>query len=168
MPIRLLDRRQPESIQEFRAAARQRYDDGLSLAASGRRTGAVYLWGYSAEMLIKAAYFSAIRVPPTYTITLIGDLYPAMERGRAVFSIAWPRAGRGHNIQAWAELLVLERIHRGIGYARPFALQVQRQATRIYQLWSETLRYHKNVAYVHEVVQVRRAVEWFLVHAKTL
>ena len=50
MPKRLPERWQPECIREFRAAARQRYNDGLALAGQGRRTGAVYLWGYSAEI----------------------------------------------------------------------------------------------------------------------
>ena len=58
MPRRLLERCDPDSIREFRAAARQRFDDALAMADQGRRTGAVYLWGYTSEMLLKAAYFS--------------------------------------------------------------------------------------------------------------
>src|SRR5437588_276642 len=51
MPRRLLERCQPDSIREFRAAGRQRFDDALALAAAGHRTGAIYLWGYTAEMI---------------------------------------------------------------------------------------------------------------------
>ena len=35
-------------------------------------------------------------------------------------------------------------------------------------LWSESLRYHKNVAYRHEVRRVKNAVEWLLVHSTLL
>ena len=58
VPTRLLARWRPESIREFRATARLRYDDGISLAGQGRRTGVIYMWGYCAEMSLKAAYFS--------------------------------------------------------------------------------------------------------------
>ena len=39
---------------------------------------------------------------------------------------------------------------------------------RIGQLWRETLRYHKNRAYLYEVRQVREATEWLLVNSDDL
>ena len=66
MPQRLLDRCSlDDSIREYRAAARQRFDDALAMALQWRRTGAIYLWGYTAEMILKAAYFSLIGLPET-------------------------------------------------------------------------------------------------------
>ncbi|MCI0460386.1 MAG: hypothetical protein L0Z62_25820 [Gemmataceae bacterium] len=53
-------------------------------------------------------------------------------------------------------------------FAPPFGLDVQRCGQRIEQLWRETLRYHKNDAYLYEMRQVREAVEWLLVNAPTL
>ena len=55
MPRRLVDRCQADSIREFRASARQRYEDGLALAGAGKGTAAIYLWGYASEMTLKAA-----------------------------------------------------------------------------------------------------------------
>ena len=60
MPRGLRARCQPDSIREFRAAARQRFQDGLTAAAGERRTAAIYLWGYAAEMTLKAAYFALL------------------------------------------------------------------------------------------------------------
>ena len=60
MPKRLLARCRPDCIDEFRQAAESRFNDGLQLAAQGRRLGAIYLWGYGAEMAVKAAYFSFV------------------------------------------------------------------------------------------------------------
>jgi hypothetical protein len=169
MPRRLPARWQPESIREFRASARQRFDDGLALAASGRRTGAIYLWGYSAEMTLKAAYFALTGLAETDVLTWGGRILPAIDRGRYVFGIAWPKPGQGHNVRAWAELLVLERAAApGAAYAPPFAVDVQRHGQRIGRLWSETLRYHKNLAYLYEVRQVREAAEWLLVNSPML
>lgn len=168
MPRRLLARCNPDSIREFRAAARRRFDDALAMAAGGRRTGAIYLWGYTAEMALKAAYFSLIGLPDDQTLTWHGDLRPAILRGRSL-GIAWPPQGEGHNVRAWAELLIAVRaLSPATVYPTVFALAVQRCGQRVEQLWRETLRYRKNDAYLYEVRQVREAAEWLLVHAPDL
>lgn len=164
MPRRLLDRCRPDSIVEFRAAARQRFDDGMSLAGAGRRTAAIYLWGYTTEMTLKAAYFSLIGVADAAIVTWNGDLRPAINRGRGM-GIAWPRRGDGHNVRAWAELLVAVR---ALTPATEFALDVQRRGQRIGQFWSEILRYRRNYAYLYEVRQIREATEWLLVNSDIL
>jgi hypothetical protein len=169
MPKKLPARWQPESIREFRASARQRYDDGLALAAQGRRTGAIYLWGYSAEMTLKAAYFHFTGLAETDVLTWGSHIFPAIDRGRNVLGISWPVPGQGHNVRAWAELLVAERAALpGAGYVHPFGLEVQGCGQRVGQLWSETLRYHKNLAYVFEMNQVREAAEWLLANEPAL
>ncbi len=167
MPRRLIDRCNPDSIREFRAAARQRYDDALVLAANGRRTAAIYVWGYAAEMTLKAAYFSFLGHPETAAITWGGHLLPAINAGQAM--VYWPNQGKGHNVRAWAEFLVLSRAaNPATAYAAGFALDVQTHGQRIGHLWRETLRYHKNVAYRHEVRQVREATEWFLMNSHAM
>jgi hypothetical protein len=169
MPKRLPERRQPECIREFRASARQRNVDALTLAGQSRRTGAIYLWGYCAEMTLKAAYFSLIGLAETATITWGGDILPAINRGRTVHGIAWPYAGQGHNVRAWAELLIVERAATpGAAYPPALGREVQACGQRIGRLWSETLRYHKNLAYLHEVAQVRQAAEWLLANEDVL
>ena len=168
MPRRLLDRCNPDSIREYRASAQQRYNDALAMAGYGRRTGAIYLWGYTAEMILKAAYFSLIGLPDTRALTWGADLRPAIARGRAM-GIGWPPAGEGHNVRAWAELLVVVRaLAPATAFAAPFALEVQRHGQRIEQLWRETLRYRKNYAYLYEVRQVRESTEWYLIHSPRL
>jgi hypothetical protein len=169
MPKRLPARWQPESIQEFRASARQRFEDAVALAGMGRRTGAIYMWGYSAEMTLKAAYFLLTGLAEDDLITWGGHILPAIDRGRKVLGIAWPVPGQGHNVRAWAELLVAERAAMpGAAYASRFGREVQACGRAIGQLWSETLRYHKNLAYVYEMNQVREAAEWLLVNTGAL
>ncbi len=170
MPRRLIDRCQPDSIREFRASARQRYNDGLALVGAGNRTAAIYLWGYAAEMTLKAAYFALNGLAEGQVITVPGHIQPAINLGRAApLSIAWPNQGAGHNVRAWAELLVgVQALNPATTYAPAFAAQVQRCGQRIWQLWRETLRYHKNRAYLYEVRQVREATEWLLVNSTLL
>jgi hypothetical protein len=164
----LRDRWQPECIRELRAAAFQRFHDGLALAGRGRGTGAIYLWGYTAEMALKAAYFS-LTLAERDPITWGGHVLPAINHGRNVHLIAWPVQGQGHNVRAWAELLVAERAALpGRAYSTSDARQIQTCGQRIGLLWGEALRYHKNVAYPYEVTQVRLAAEWLFVHVETL
>jgi hypothetical protein len=168
VPRRLLARCLPDCICEFRAASRQRFDDAATLAGQGRRTAAIYLWGYAAEMLPKAAYFTLVGLGETAPITVAGQIRPAIIRGRS-FGIAWPPQGEGHNVRAWAELLVVERaLQPATAYAPAFGRQLQRYGQRLELLWRETLRYHKNIAYPHEVAQVRAAAEWLLSNADNL
>jgi hypothetical protein len=164
----LLNRWQPECIREFRAAAWHRFNDGLELAGRGRRTGAIYMWGYCAEMVLKAAYFS-ITMGETDVITWSGHLQPAIQHGRNVHTITWPYHGQGHNVRAWAELLVAERAAiAGRTYPAAVGREIQAHGQRIGLLWSETLRYHKNVAYLYEVTQVRLSAEWLLANLELL
>ena len=170
MPRRLLSRCQPDSIREFQASARQRYDDGLIAAANGRGLAAIYLWGYTAEMLLKAAYFSVLNIHVATPLTMKDHITPAIQLGRSL-NIVWPQTGQGHNVRAWAELLVLERAtypNPKMAYSFEFGNQVQANGQRIGQLWNETLRYHKNKPYLHEVRQIREATEWLIVNSELL
>ena len=57
----------------------------------------------------------------------------------------------------------------GLAYPDPaFATEVLTRSFRTHQLWRETLRYHANVAYPHELAQVRGHAEWFLQRAREL
>lgn len=119
-------------------------------------------------MIVKAAYFaSVVGLADDDPITWAGELNPAIQTGRGL-NINWPRQGAGHNVRAWAELLVISRALTTAAYPAPFAREVQRCGQRIGQLWSETLRYHKNVAYHYEVEQIRTASEWLLVNSDAL
>src|ERR1700722_9567363 len=135
MPRRLVDRCQPDTILGFREAAQHRFNDGLVLAAEGRRTGAIYLWGYAAEMTLKAAYFALAGFADTDVITWHGHIGPAISRGKAL-GIAWPPQGAGHNVRAWAELLVKARASTPArAYAIHIGLEVQTCGQRIRELW---------------------------------
>lgn len=171
MPRRLLERCQPDSIREFRAAALQRFVDAVSLADLGRRTAAIYLWGYSAEMTLKAAYFWLVGFPETQTITL-ADLRSAAVNG-VKLGVSWPggpKAPRLHDLYSWAELILATRAATpGWAYAdMTFPNQVRARSRPLQRFWSEVLRYHKNVAYLYEVQQVKEAAGWLLSQSSQL
>ena len=47
-------------------------------------------------------------------------------------------------------------------------MEVASKGQRLERCWSESLRYHKNVAYLHEVRRVKEATEWLLVNTYLL
>jgi HEPN domain-containing protein len=57
MPLVQRIHSRPHTIAEFRRAATLRYREAVRLAVAGDRLAAIYLSGYAAEMLLKAAYF---------------------------------------------------------------------------------------------------------------
>jgi hypothetical protein len=140
----------------------------MALAANSYRPGAIYLWGYSAEMTLKVAYFSLLGRTDTALLTWGGDMLPAINAGRGK-GIAWPLQAQGHNVRARAELLVVERAATpGAACPALFGQEVQACGQTIGQLWSEALRYHKNLVYLYEMNQVRAAAEWLLVNSTAL
>lgn len=167
MPKRLLQRCGVDCIGEFRLAAEQRFQDGLALAARGRRTAAVYLWGYAAEMTLKAGFFSLIGFAPSQAITRV-DLRGARNRAMGM-GIGW-RGNNFHDLQAWSQLLVMMRsTAQHMAYSVPgMDKRVLHCGQLLQVLWSETLRYHKNMAYDYEVAQVREAAEWLLANSSVL
>jgi hypothetical protein len=121
-------------------------------------------------MLLKAAYFSVIGVGEVTHLEMDVHIRPAIQLGRGL-GIAWLQAGQGHNVRAWAELLILERATHPnpvMAYPADFGHQVQANGQRISQLWNETLRYHKNKPYAYEMRQLREAAEWLLVNSELL
>jgi hypothetical protein len=159
MPRSLIDRCQHDSIYEFTAAASQRWHDAISLLRQERKTGAIYLFGYVAEMTLKAAYFRFVGFPSATAITR-KDLDAA--RGWAkVAGIAWQ--GNLHSLSSWAELLVTRR-QTTAGGAYPivgFGTQILTHAQTLQRHWSELLRYHKNTAYDHECRSAHEIADWF-------
>lgn len=167
MPKLLPQRCSPDSIREFRLAAEERFQDGLCMAAAGRRTAAVYVWGYAVEMTLKAAYFQTLGFLLNQTIAL-SHLHGAKANAPAL-GVVW-QGNNLHSIESWAELLVATRATQpGWAYANPaFAGWVVGRARSLGGLWRETLRYRKNVAYAFEVVRAKNAAEWFLLNGRDI
>ena len=168
MPKQLLERLAPDSVQEFRAAAILRASEAELLAGAGFGAGAIHLWGYSAEMIIKAAYFSIIGFSAQQRIGH-GDLLLAANNTAAALGVVWPPGGKLHNIECWCRLLVAYRNF----YHRPYAVaafqsDLLNRAALLYRSWRETLRYHKNRAYAYETMAVKSAAKWFLAHSREI
>jgi len=144
------------TITRFRAAAGARYGEARRLETEGYRLGAIYLFGYSAEMLLKAAYFRVRGFAANATITL-QHLVDARQQARSA-GLVW--TGNLHDLSGWARLLTHERETRGSPYTSRYGNQLLSQVNSISQHWREWLRYHDMTPYAGEVVTVRSAATW--------
>ena len=168
MPRRLPERCVPDSIREFRAASLQRSIDATTLADAGRGTAAIYLWGYCAEMTLKAAYFRLLGFSRGQNIGIL-DLNNA-KRAAADVGVTWPKTQNLHAVSLWAQLLVSTRASKlnWSYHDQLFGSRVLSSGLSIGMIWRETLRYHKNIAYAHELSQVRSASQWLMKNFRLL
>lgn len=165
MPKRILQRLRPDSIAEFRFAAKRRFNEASSLVEAGERTGALYLFGYVVEMELKAAYFRTIGFAERTAIQR-SDRRTAVGRAKSL-GLTW--LGNEHDVNSWANLLVLaRRAAPGMAYPLRFERMLLQYARGVSRTWQETIRYHDNIAYGFELTTVRDAAEWFLQHRSQL
>jgi hypothetical protein len=166
LPKILVDRLREDSIQEFRNAASFRFAEGLHLSAAGHRSAAIYLWGYSVEMILKAGWFSYQGFQNDQPIQRV-DLFKAQNIA-VNLGIQW-RRGDLHDIVNWAELLKQDRMKSGRGYPDPsFSLSLIQHSQMIFSRWREWMRYKANRAYPHEVKAVASSANWFLSNSMRL
>jgi len=133
VPKLLVDRFTNDSVGQFRAAAHIRNEDAWHLATSGRGAAAIYLWGYAAEITVKAAWFDLVGFPKNRAISL-SDLRQAKSLATATYGLSW--TGNLHNVRHWAELLIQHRIALRRSYADPgFGLQVLDNCQRVYKCY---------------------------------
>lgn len=142
-----------ECRQTFVRAAAVRFADGAALAEAGRRSGAAYLWGYSIEMWLKAAYFKQLGFSPAQPITV-----PIMSQQLSQRLSVKPR--NLHDLKAWAEALINLRQVLGRPIPTHFASDVIAHCRRIADVWTETNRYHENQLWPSEFAAFRGDVHW--------
>lgn len=150
----------PETVQEFDLASVQRYREGTVLIAAGHPGAGIYLLGYSAEMLLKNAYFrftgaSVVdRVQPR--------LAPALAAGR-LYIPAIPHESY-HSLQFWA--LLLREVRRR--QRRPLPALVDASFTartrRLHQTAWIGMRYRRDQATAREAQSAQSDAAWLHRH----
>ncbi len=150
----------PETVQKFDFASAQKYREGVALAATGHLGGGISLFGYSAEMLLKNAYFrytgaSAVdRIQPR--------LAPALAAGR-LYIPAVPHESY-HSLQFWALLLRAQRRRQ----LRPLPPLVDASFTartrRLHQTAWIGMRYRRDQATAQEAQNAQSDAAWLQRH----
>ncbi len=152
---------------ELERAGEIRFWEACALAtgAEPMRTGAIYLLGYVAELIIKCAYF---RLRGIAALDDVGpELRFAPRRAQAIRGgFAWK--GNLHSIQEWARLLVIERRERGKPLPPPIHVSFLTVVSVIVAEWSEILRYKDTAATDNELHDMFQGVEWLRANCRRL
>lgn len=138
-PMKLSDRVKngEELLQDFELAAEERFLDAQELLARGHGTGAAYLAGYVAEMLLKNAIFRFDGARP------FDRIYPRLHPAKkwAQKSLPGIKFTNFHDIWFWAHVLRKKRLERGRPLPEAFGQNLMRVAYRINRAWAVDLRY---------------------------
>lgn len=155
-----------ETVRTFLAAAQARFDEGTLLLGSGHSGGAVYLFGYVAESVLKAAAFRHYGhglddvVRQEDRAALEGLMKPWL-------SGLVPKGP--HDIVKWAKWLV---VSNGLLNRTPFptslGLEIERHANMIDTQWSPSLRYHVVHLPFLDALDVQLSARWLLTEAPNM
>lgn len=145
-----------ELLQDFELAAIERYQDAQKLLVAGNATGAAYLAGYVAEMLLKNAVFAFDGARP-------GDrVFPRLAPAKKWAQRELPRVKftTYHNVLFWAHVLRQKRMVKGRPLAEPIAQNLLRIAWRIEHAWDVQLRYFGGEVTVQHAARLVDDVKW--------
>jgi hypothetical protein len=160
---RLLLLEPAETCETLELAAWERFWDGCDLATSptdGRNTGALYLFGYVVEIVLKIGFFRTIGTPPH---TPVRPLLNAIKQ-----HAAWTRNNNLHDVTSLARVLIAERAACGMPYDPIFAGILALHVQTIVAHWREVVRYRHTLASQEELSEVFQSTEWILSNRNTL
>ncbi len=163
MPLRTVQEAHEETIREMYLAAEARFDEGITLFEAQKFDGAIYLMGYTAEILIKLVF---CRLAPS---TQLSD---PVGTGLSRTRILWRSLFSGtpldyHDLNTLSFFLEYEyqrRFQRP--YRRDIETELSRRTLQIYSSWWVASRYRYTRSDRDEAESVRNDVEWLrYVHA---
>ncbi len=164
MPLTLATRIGPDTLGKLERAARRRFAEARRLVAD-EPLGAIYLFGYTIEMRLKAAYFRMVG--------LVSASILASSRGLAearIRTLLGVKGAVGHNLYGWAKLLEDARATTPGASALPSGLASEMYAhvQNIEACWTEVLRYRANRPYTEEMKAVYAGANWFKINSRRL
>ncbi|MBK8257851.1 MAG: hypothetical protein IPK82_34935 [Polyangiaceae bacterium] len=147
-------------LQDFELAAEERFLDAQALLARGHGTGAAYVVGYVAEMLLKSAVFLFDGARPSDLV------YPRLSPAKKWAQKAMPGVPftNFHDILFWAWVLRKKRAERGRALPEPEAQNLMRIAHRLNRGWSVELRYFGFEVTIEHARRCFEDVAWIKKH----
>lgn len=156
-------RPEDELVQDFIAAASERYEDGSVLLAGGRSYGSIYMAGYAAEMLLKSACFFFLGATAA---SRAEDFRRRAKSAAETHGLDTSLAESGHSVAYWYRLLLTLR--RQAGRDSPFARELQAHVVAIHSQFFVEMRYRTGAASAVDARDVLAAVSWLEHNHRTL
>lgn len=148
--------RPAETVQDLADAQEERYWEGLELMTRGHAGAGIYLMGYSAEMVLKYAYFLVRRYS---LLDVVPGLLGTAHRRAQTLNVAESHEGY-HNPVFWCELLCAERRQASKPFSPGFEAGVRAAVGVVRDNWKVEMRYQRDIAQQGEAEEFREAVDW--------
>jgi hypothetical protein len=165
VPRILLNRIGDDTLAKLEAAATRRHAEARRLRPH-EPLGALYLYGYTIEMRLKAAYYRLTGVPNHWKIDSLIVPNPHSPRKTAQNLIknlvGLAHAGEaGHHLIGWARLVTDTRVSHVLGpFDAQFETLLRDHVQAAARHWREILRYRANRPYHEELDEVANAADW--------
>ena len=156
MPLRQRLEIVPETVQEFEFSSREKAQEGEVLIAGGYNGAGIYLLGYSAEMMLKTAYFR-------FTGASWSDrIQPRLGSALTAARILVPHVAHEsyHSLKFWSLLLRETRRYRHKALTPLLDAQFISRTRRLHQNCWIGLRYRRDQATMLEAITVQEDVTW--------
>lgn len=138
----------------------QRNREAELLYIGGEYAGAIYLWGYVAEGLLKAAF---LRLLPHLTPRTEVPLHVLRAELQHAYSVGQPneqlRNPNLHDVRDLIESIVRKRRQIGRDYSDDFVMSIRGQLDTIHESALVEMRYFPLRPSTDEAMHVRQAVE---------
>ena len=155
----------PSTVRQLERAAEKRFEEGECLKKQSRLLGALYLYGYSVEMCLAAAYFRRAGFRPDQSIT------EDERRRRMAHARQTPHpdgeplmSKTSHPLVGWAQYLQWHRRLSGAltSQDEQRLREAVQKAKHVYKHWRPELRYKTTDVATGQLDEVRRCVSWFI------
>ncbi len=149
-----------ETVGDMFQAINARFEEATILIDAGYPDGGIYLFGYTAEMILKVAFCRVDATSPP-SLTVRSRFADAVQRWQSrTRSNSAPR-GYEHSLIFWETVLPEERVYQS---KLPLGIVVAQTLSECIKVvsdnWDVKMRYQPRTATAAEADEVRRAVLW--------
>ncbi len=160
----LTDHIAPNSVQQLERAAGNRFEEGECLKKQNRLLAALYLYGYSVEMCLAAAYFRSNGFSPNRIITE-NERRRRMAQARQILHQDGDplMSNLSHPLDGWARFLAWHRQLKHLSDQEKNRLrEAVRKARMVCRHWRPELRYKTTCVLPRQFDEVRHCTRWFI------
>ena len=158
MPVRQRILPSSECVDNFELVAQEKYEAGFNLLTVGMLSDAVYLMGFTADMLLKSAYFRLCQFQGQQPVTS-SDLQNAKNEAKTL-GVKADREGY-HGLEFWSEMIVKKR-RQFVPLDAAFEIELQRHIRTLQNNWSVEMRYLPNLVIYQDAESVFDEVSWVI------
>lgn len=157
MPTNLADQLGPDTIFRFVKSAPMRLEEG-DLLSKEHPLMSIYIYGYAAEMTLKAAYFKNVGFSSLAEIDK-----DTRNRASALAQLHHFMGRDPHDILGWARFLIWDKANLHTpAYEPKMSNQIVAMSATVYENWRPQMRYRNSSPSATIVSTVRTAAAWLV------